>query len=216
MSTSSMQAPIVLGDLKAIADLHASVDSAGPQWWRNQKEAGLQRLQNEGFPSLRVEDWKYTDVSQLLGLRLGLPGPSKVGTSLSPQALLETGIALADAKIELVFVDGRFDPSLSKGQSLLPEHAFVGSVVDAWEHCGEELAQHIGSKRNENETPFAHLNAALMSDGACIFVPKGCALEEIVYVIFLCAELEKQSHPRNLFVVDMNATLIFVEFWCSL
>lgn len=216
MSTSSVQTPIVLGDLKAIVELSASGDSAGPQWWRNKKQAGLQNLQNEGFPSLRAEDWKYTDVTQLLGLRLGLPDTSPSAHGLTAQALIDANVTLPDAKIELVFVDGRFDANLSKGHNLLPDNAFVGSVAEAWKHCGEDLARHIGANRSEKETPFAHLNAALMSDGACIFVPKGCAPAETVHVIFLCAESEKQAHPRNLFVVDANAELSFVESWCSL
>lgn len=212
MTTANAQAPALLGDLDAISQLHADSVVLGPSWWQEKRQSGLAQLRSEGFPSCRVEAWKYTDVAPLLGLRLGLPAASH---TLAEKDLETEDARLPHAAIELVFVNGRFDEGLSKGLTLLPANAFVGPVSEAWLRHGERMAATMDGAKSQKETPFAWLNASLMTDGACVYLPKNCIIEQTLHFVFLTSGNDQQTHPRNLFVLEENAQAKLLESWCS-
>ena len=43
--------------------LFQSLNGSAPSWLRQRREQGLARFLDEGFPTPRLEDWKYTNVA---------------------------------------------------------------------------------------------------------------------------------------------------------
>src|SRR4051812_25685356 len=74
------------------------------------RQSAAQRFRELGFPTLRNEDWRFTNVAPLARTWFRLAGGAPDGVTASglrPRAL---GM---DAACRLVFVNGRFAPELS-------------------------------------------------------------------------------------------------------
>src|SRR5215469_17120175 len=86
---------------------------AAPAWLKPLQEAALERAEARGFPGARDEAWKYTSVALLekRGFR-----PAFASVQLDAAVLNTLLIPGLDAS-RAVFVNGRYDPALSR----LPE-----------------------------------------------------------------------------------------------
>ena len=101
-------------------------------------ERGLSRFTAAGFPTTALEDWKYTNVTPLSEQEYRMPAaqlPHGAG-ALTARARLRSGV-------ELVFVNGRFAPSLSS-TTALPKGALVSSLADALRTHPELIEPHLG------------------------------------------------------------------------
>ncbi|MEK7260567.1 MAG: Fe-S cluster assembly protein SufD, partial [Pseudomonadota bacterium] len=98
--------------LDTVTAVRAGLPGQSVPWARRLREEAATRFAELGFPTTRHEDWKYTNVS---AIRRQLHVPAPVGASAGVgvaqlEALLFTDIAAH----RLVFVNGRYAPSLSR------------------------------------------------------------------------------------------------------
>ena len=82
----------------------------GSQWLDALRSAGVRRFSESGFPTLKDEDWRYTNIRPILKKHFTpalARGKAAAGDNLPEHRLpgLETH--------RLVFVNGRFEPDLS-------------------------------------------------------------------------------------------------------
>src|ERR1700686_2270302 len=85
--------------------------SAGhqPRWLRKLREDAFARFCEVGFPTTRVEDWRFTNVSAIAKTRFQLA----LGGRALPTLKEIEPYRIPGAACQLVFVDGRFAPELS-------------------------------------------------------------------------------------------------------
>jgi len=179
------------------------------------RKAGIARFAELGFPTLKDEDWRFTNVAPIARL------PFKPVFDYSPAGLNEKTLSqfhFARLKCNrLVFVNGLFSEALS---SVLPQKPGVklGSLAAA-------LAQDSGSLENVLARPvrggqnaFAALNTAFFSDGAFIHVPAGVAVAEPVHLLFVSttAQPGATSHPRNLIVAGNGSRVAVLESYVAI
>ena len=99
-----------------------------PSWLLPVRKAGIARFAEAGFPTLRDEDWRFTNVAPL----------AKLPFTFTPETSADGAVkkALADhvfAKLSgprLVFVNSYFQPALSAVADL-PPGVKVASLRDA-------------------------------------------------------------------------------------
>ena len=104
-----------------------------PSFIHNLRRGGFARFSEKGFPTIRDEDWRFTNLSAIAQtpfrlVRNGHRGPSPSDIS---------AYRLVNAACGLVFVDGRFSPSLSSTRDL-PRGVHAGSLA-------EEMATNPGA-----------------------------------------------------------------------
>ena len=80
-----------------------------------QRQQAAQTLRKRGLPTRHDEDWKYTALSALDALPLVADAPSR---AVSAADLSAIGAIDSDNCTRLVFIDGRFDPALSRVEAL--------------------------------------------------------------------------------------------------
>jgi len=183
-----------------------------PSWLSAKRREALSTFARLGFPTVRDEEWKYTDITPAANLvatpifRFELNG----GVSNLASALPFLGLE----GHRLVFVNGHFASGLSRiGE--LPEGVEVRSLAQTIASDSERLQQAFGRSVGL-EDAFAALNTAFAQDGAFIFVPANVEIEEPVHLIFLSVgEGATVSHPRNLVLLGQNAGLKLVESFVS-
>src|SRR5712671_6405712 len=98
-----------------------------PAWVRVARKAGISRFAELGFPTLRDEDWRFTNVAPIANLPLKLVFDA-AGDGLSEQTLQRFVFVGLEAS-HLVFVDGHYSRRLS---TLVPQAdgVRIGSLAE--------------------------------------------------------------------------------------
>ena len=186
-------------------------EDGGPRFVREVREAAIAAFTARGFPTLKDEDWKYTNVSSLARQSFRRSGRvSGVSReSLAPFAIPEA--------IELVFVNGHFEPSLASRHPV-PEGIECGSLEAATEGEPRSLQVHLGRHASFVQHPFVALNTAFWSDGAYLHVPADEELERPLHLLFLAAPGGEPtvSHPRNLLVLEPQSQATVIESYVGI
>lgn len=147
-----------------------------------------QRFGQLGWPTPRLEEWKYTNLSALANEKFVR------ATEVENVDLTHLTLALrADA--ELVFVNGVFAPELSTNTGAF---AMVADVRE----------QHYARYADYANHALTALNTANAQDGALLHIAQ--PLDGFVHVIHVSTD-GHESHPRNLFVVARGVQAAIVE-----
>ena len=182
-----------------------------PAWLKALRERGIARFGELGFPTTKMEDWRFTNVAPIAEARFELAKPSAVRHP--PSAIAPFLIGDADQP-RLVFVNGRFNAELSRNGAW-PDGVTVGSLAAALARDPERVERHLGAQAAHGA--LAALNTAFLSDGAFVHVPAGAQVDEPVQMLFLAVPGAEplMVHPRTLVVVERGARAAVVETYAG-
>ena len=188
------------------------------------KEA-YSRFDGLQFPTVRQEDWKYTNVAAPLtrnSFTLGGNSRHEPIPVERIEPLLIGGVSAPRA----VFVNGNYSESLSSIPST-GAGVYVGSIADLL-HDGNEaersiLEDNLARYATYEDRPFIALNTAFLSDGAYVRIAKNAIVEEPIQLVFVSvteAELNGHDgiavHPRVLIVAEAGTQATVVEVHAGL
>jgi len=179
-----------------------------PVWLTALRQEAMARFQAEGFPTLRTEAWKYTNLDRLT--RTVFTAPEKPGEV--PEAAFAPLLFPKDRSHRLVFVDGHFVSALSD-IGTIPEGVSLVSLGRMLEWHPEPLESRLGRIAALDGAPLAALNLALMGDGAALIVPDGIAIENPVHIVHVSTGTHEAAahHLRHLIVLGEGSAATVVE-----
>jgi len=183
-------------------------------WVRELREAGMDRFATLGFPTVKLEEWRFTNVAPIAGTRFTLPHAPRSG---APSAKEIRGYEVCEAgRHLLVFVNGRYSGALSSVKGL-PAGVTAGSLADAMRAHPELVRPHLGRLATGEGKAFASLNAAFLYDGGFVHVPAGVQMAEPVQFLYLTVPAAEPtvSHPRSLVVAERGARCAVVESYAA-
>ena len=184
---------------------------AGPQGVRRLRVEAWERFLSLGFPSTRDEEWRFTSVAPIAEGDFALALPASAVLPESAVAPFRLAVTLA---AELVFVDGRYAPALSR-RGALPNGTRVESLAASLAMDGYELEPYLGHVAPFQRQPFVALNTAFLDEGACIRLPAGTILEAPIHLLFVSTGSQSgrpvMTHPRVLVVLGGNSQASVVE-----
>lgn len=155
------------------------------------REEAAERFRELGYPSTRIEEWKYTNVSPI----------AKVAWRTAPKTS-DTGSAARyeNAVAELVFVNGHLvDRRESSALRVIP----ISEASEA------ELEKYYGQIADWQRNAFVALNIAESRHGALVIAGK--PVEGFVHLLFVSDGDEVWSHPHNVIVAGRATQLTVVE-----
>jgi Fe-S cluster assembly protein SufD len=174
------------------------------------RAAALPRLESLSLPTVREEDWRFTNLKPLNELEFA---PARAGATLTLDQIGPYLLPEAAAS-RLVFVNGHYAPQLSMVSDL---HSGVElrHLRDAGSHA-DLASRHLG--RLAGEDAFATLNAASATDGALVVIPRGIAYAAPIHLLFigLAGDRPVAAHPRVLVVAEADSALTLVEDYVTL
>ena len=183
---------------------------ASPLAWINTLRAhAVGRLDVLKVPTLRDEEWRFTDLSPLTGL---LFQPVHSATDLRAAHIEQ--FYLEEATTRLVFVDGVFAPKLSS--TLADGRVMVANLSAADAAQAAAIKPHLGRRAAISESVFAALNTAFLQDAAVIVVPRNVTLAAPVHLLFIATQAEVASHPRCLLVAGSGSGVTLIEDYVAL
>ena len=201
-----------------VADkLHPWVASArpagGPRWLQDLRESAAARFSALGFPTVRDEEWRFTNVAPIAS---GQFRPADRTASV-PAGDVD-GFLFGAATHRVVVVNGRFSAELSRVRGLVPgirAGSLAGFVNGELQGDSEFVQRYLGRLAEFNDRAFAALNTAFVDDGAYVYIPDGVVLEEPLQVLFVSttggAAAATVSYPRCLIVAGDRSQTRIVE-----
>ena len=190
-----------------------SGDRAVPPAVQAARRAAFERFATLGYPTTKNEDWHFTSVSPIAEQEF-VPLASRSG-DVRRDELTAFRFGAADWHT-MVFVNGRFEPSLSD-LGALPTGVTVSDLASAWTQS-PELTEQIGTITSYENAAFTALNTAFMTDGAVIRVAKDTKVSRPIHLMFVtdASAAKGMMHPRNLIVVERHADATVIESYVAL
>jgi Fe-S cluster assembly protein SufD len=178
----------------------------GPRWFEDLRARASTRFAQLGIPTVRDEEWRFTNVAPIAATDFALAGP------ISGAADRLSGMAYADAPVRLVVVNGRFEATLSRTKAL-NGGVELGSLATALADHAEVVQRYFGQVADFSTRAFTALNTALVQDGVFVHVRDGAVLEHPIHIVYVTgADAERvMAHPRTLVVAGANSQVRIVE-----
>ncbi len=201
---------IALGYLQALLGGQSGVPQARSDRLRVLRGRALERANALSVPSLRDEEWRFTDISPLLRIDFK--------QSRTTPVVSESDIAAFDvpeACARLVFCDGHWMPALSR-MSGLPDGITVSNFSSLPLALSAQSEATLGTLASFEQEPFCALNTAMLHDGALIRAATGTECAAPIHLLFVTTQKETACHPRVLVIAERGARVSFIEDFVSL
>ncbi len=195
-----------LADFARVAPL---LPGARVPWLTRMRHAGLERFAQSGFPSTRDEEWKYTNLAAIEKRDFQAVPQDDDVTSMSSTQFDALALERFPGH-RLIFVNGRYVPALS-AVGRLPAGVTLQSLADALDRAPDSLQPALTG--DSEQTVFGALNAAFMTDGVYIDLPRGTVVEEPIHLFFVATRANAAIHPRNVIVAGEGAQLTVIEHY---
>jgi Fe-S cluster assembly protein SufD len=191
-----------------LADLLKRRSPADLDWLKLTQDQAAAIVQELAIPSTRDENWRFTDLSKLLGYTWELPP-----TEQSLEAC--DHLVMPEATIRLVFMNGRFHGAHTKAEGL-PAGAFVGGLHQLSSTQITQIQPHLAKLPGAEEI-FTALNTASFSDAAIVWIPKNVVIEQPIHLSFLTRTANRTivSQPRCLVILEAGAAVTLIEEYTS-
>jgi Fe-S cluster assembly protein SufD len=185
-----------------------------PFWLDELRRAGAERFAATGFPSAKDEEWRFTQLSPIVGTSFR-PAEREVNARRAAEGI-ERFTFGRQAACELVFVNGHFEAQLSK-LPRLPRGVQVMSLAEAAENEPQLVRQHLARHAKFDANPFVALNTGSLHNGAFVHIARGVVLEQPIHLLFLSSPGDEPTaaHPRILAVVEDGAIATLVETYAA-
>jgi Fe-S cluster assembly protein SufD len=180
-------------------------------WLRMLRENALERFCQVGFPKVRDEDWRFTNISAIAETPFRL---STEPVRLSPRDL--DPWRMDAAACQLVFVNGRFSAELSSLANL-PAGVHASGLAMQIAQNPKEIEHQLGAYLNTERDAFCALNTAFAEDGAYVHIARGAVLPAPIHLLFVSVGdgAPLMTHPRNLIVAEEESQAAIVEDYVS-
>ncbi|HEX5084200.1 MAG TPA: Fe-S cluster assembly protein SufD [Blastocatellia bacterium] len=190
-----------------------------PAWLANLRAKAGAAFEALDFPTTRDEEWKYTNVAQVLKVpyRESLSRGAAESSGLKKLAARDIGPFTFEESREsqLVFVNGAFSRELSN-LTAVSKGVVAGNLAEIPSEYAAVARDHLASYADYREASFTALNTASVGDGAFVYVPGGKVVEAPIHLLFISTTEEPvASHPRVLIAAGAGAIATVIESYVS-
>jgi Fe-S cluster assembly protein SufD len=204
-------------DLKTrlITDFHAResvMNGEAGSAFHQKKRAALAQFDELGFPTIKNEEWKYSNVRDLISVSYNFNADS----SIELADLEDLKIPVQDANI-IYFVNGHYSPELSRIVSS-SDQITIDSLASAYKKNPSLVNSFFNELTQDDNDAFTALNTAFTQDGIFVNVPDNQSVEHPIILRFVSDARTQNvgSQPRNIIAVGRNAQVKLAEAFRTL
>ena len=170
------------------------------------RDAAFDDFRRLGFPTKKVERYKYTDMQALFEPDYGL-NLNRLEIPVDPYEAFRCDVPNLSTSLYFVLNDGFYDKALPKNH-LLPESVVVGSLAKYAAAHPDFTAKYYAKLAKTADDGITALNTMLAQDGLLVYVPKGVVVDRAVQVInILRSDVDLMVNRRVLIVVEEGAEI---------
>jgi Fe-S cluster assembly protein SufD len=185
-------------------DEFAAARTTEPAWLRDNRARAAATFRDEGLPTTRQEEWRFTPVTGVTAVP-----PQPLATARADAALVDGFLFREFDGPQLVFVNGRYAHELSQLRAL-PDGIRVSSIASMLDSAPEALQRHLGTAIRFRQQGFTALNDAWFTDGAAVIVDANAVIATPIHLLYF-ATGGNAGYPRTLVVAGVNSQVSVVE-----
>ena len=164
-----------------------------------ERDEAFCRFKAQGFPSKKVERYKYTDIQKLFEPDYGL-NLNRLQIPVNPYDAFRCDVPNLSTSLYFVVNDMLYHDEKPKGH--LPEGVIIGSLKD---FATSEYYNRLAGQANDAVTD---LNTMLAQDGLYVYVPKNVKVDRAIQVInILRSDVDLMVNRRVLIVLEAGAEI---------
>ena len=175
------------------------------------RDEAYENFKRQGFPTKKVERYKYTDIEKLFEPNYGL-NLNRLDIPVNPYDAFRCDVPNLSTSLYFVVNDAFYKKSEPK--ALLPEGVIVDSLKNQAEKNPELIAKYYAKLAKTDEDAITALNTMLAQDGLLVYVPKNVVVDRAIQVInILRSDVDMMVNRRVLIVVEegAEAKLLFCD-----
>ena len=163
-----------------------------------ERDEAFSHFKAQGFPSKKVERYKYTDIARLFEPNYGL-NLNRLTIPVDPYKTFSCDVPNLSTSLYFVVNDSFYSQVLPSAH--LPEGVVIGSLK---EHASE-LYNRLAAKDND---AISNLNTMLAQDGLYVYVPRNVVVDRAIQVInILRSDVDLMVNRRVLIILEEGAAI---------
>lgn len=167
---------------------------------RNEAFADFVRL---GFPSQKVERYKYTDVQKAFAPDYGL-NLSRVNFPVNPYEAFRCDVPNLSTSLYFIVNDAFYDKALPAAS--LPEGVIVTSLREASRSNPDLVSAYYAKAARTDKDAITAFNTMLAQDGLFVYVPRNVVVERPIQIVnILRSDVDLMATRRVLVVMEQGA-----------
>ncbi len=182
-------------------------------WLDLVRASAMERFEQLGFPTVRDEEWKYTNLATLAKDDF-VPASSDELDVEDPQSRF--GVAETTGT-HLIVVNGflREDLSVTTGLGTVVATDLFNAAADA--RYNKLVRKYLARNAGYHNNGLTALNTAFIQSGVFLWIPKNVRLETPLQITFVAdgAEQNSANFPRLLIVAEENSSATVIENFIS-
>lgn len=184
------------------------INKHAPQVLNDLRNKAFDDFCRQGFPSKKVERYKYTDMQKIFEPNYGL-NLNRLEIPVNPYDVFKCDVPNLSTSLYFVVNDCFYDKMLPKCS--LAEGVIVGSLSKVAAEHPELVAKYYGKIANTGEDAVTALNTMLSQDGLMVYVPKNVKVEKAIQVInILRSDVDLMVNRRVLIVMEQGSEAKFL------
>ncbi|MGE0267168.1 MAG: Fe-S cluster assembly protein SufD [Candidatus Omnitrophota bacterium] len=204
MSEKSIQTTSFIQNFKQLTD--ERIEQEPVSWLKELKLNSLTRFEKTGVPTVKDEEWKYTNLSTVINQKYNVNGNAQ----LKEQTAFDQ--YCAGHPLQITYVNGHFSEQHSK-LDRLPKGVTVLPLAAALKTHGEKIKTLLSKYSANQSAPFVALNTALTDNGVFIEIAPNCIVPEYVHVVHVTSSSngEALSFPRTIILAGKSSESTVLE-----
>jgi Fe-S cluster assembly protein SufD len=176
-----------------------------PDWVNELRDQGLKRFAELGVPTVKNEEWKYTNLSALTERRFHLTTETEL---IEKSRLLDY---YDRSEINIVLVNGVFSAELSN-LAKLPNGVTVTGLTQALKNDNGATALFKKFPVKDDDS-FAALNSALMREGVFVKIDDKVVLKDLIHIVHVTSTKERDiaTFPKSIITLGRSSEASVLE-----
>ncbi|MDD4427264.1 MAG: Fe-S cluster assembly protein SufD [Paludibacter sp.] len=168
------------------------------------RDASFALFEKLGFPTTKLENYKYTDLKEVLSPDYGL-NFKRLDFPVDPYQAFKCDVPGIHSFLYFV-VNDAFYPENNQQNADLPKEVVICSLKEAAEKYPDLVAKYYGRLSTQKQDALVAFNGAFAQDGFFMYVPKNVQLDRPVQLVnIMRADVDFMANAHNLIIVEEGA-----------
>ena len=178
--------------------------SHAPEAMNAVRDEAFEDFRKQGFPSKKVERYKYTDLQKLFAPDYGV-NLNRLEIPVDPYEAFRCDVPNLSTSLYFVVNDMFYRDDKPKGH--LPDGVIIGSMRDN----PEQVAKYYAKLARTSEDAITALNTMLAQDGLFVYVPKNVKVDRAIQVINILKATPQNAQRQVSDLMVNRRVLIILE-----
>lgn len=168
------------------------------------RDASFALFEKLGFPTTKLENYKYTDLKDVLSQDYGL-NVRRLDFPVDPYQAFKCDVPGIHSFLYFV-VNDAFYPEYNQQNADLPKEVVICSLKEAAENYPDLVAKYYGRLSTQKEDGLVAFNGAFAQDGFFMYVPKNVQLDRPVQLVnIMRSDVDFMANAHNLIILEEGA-----------